>query len=149
MGEKERHLYCEHCTNIIYPRINPAVIVGVINNDRILLTKYRDTAYNERFALIAGYAEVGETIEETVQREVMEETGIAVKHIEYYRSQPWSLSDCLLLGFFCELDGSAEITMDQNELSVAQWVSRDEIQEKPDDGSLTYEMIMKFKRSHR
>ena len=67
---------------------------------------------SDRYALIAGFAEIGETIEETVQREVMEETGVKVKNIRYYKSQPWPFSDSLLFGFFCELDGSDEISMD-------------------------------------
>ena len=62
-----------------------------------------------RYALIAGFAEIGETLEETVKREVMEEVGLKVKNIQYYKSQPWSLSSSLLMGFYCDLDGSDHI----------------------------------------
>jgi NAD+ diphosphatase len=62
------------------------------------------------FALIAGFTEIGETLEETVHREVMEEVGLKVKNLRYYKNQPWSFSDSLLVGFFAELDGSPEIT---------------------------------------
>ena len=78
---------CSACGNTVYPKIAPAVIVGVINGDKILLTKYNGRAY-KKYALIAGFTEIGETAEETVAREVMEEAGIKVKDITYYKSQP-------------------------------------------------------------
>ena len=96
--EKERALRCPKCGNIIYPRINPAVIVGVIKGDCLLITKYR-RGY-ARSALIAGFTEIGETLEETVHREVMEETGIRVKNVRYYKSQPWGMAQDILVGIF-------------------------------------------------
>ena len=144
---EERMMKCPACTNMSYPSIAPAVIVAVTDRDRILMTKYAGREY-ARFALIAGFTEIGETAEETVAREVMEEAGIRVKNIRYYKSQPWGFSQTLLLGFFCELDGSPQISMDEKELSVAQWVERDqiaEIQDGYDDISLTNEMICAFR----
>ena len=121
----------------------PAVIVGVKNGDKLLITRYRTGfAHN---ALIAGFTEIGETAEQTVQREVMEEAGVRVKNIRYYTSQPWGIANDLLLGFFCELDGDDTIHMDENELKYAQWVSREDIQLQPDDFSLTNEMMTRFK----
>ena len=111
------------------------------------MTKYSDQRDGTRYALIAGFAEVGETLEETVRREVMEEVGLKVKNISYYKSQPWSFSDTLLLGFFCELDGSDMITMDTRELSTAEWVSREDMEIKDDGISLTYEMMSVFKEN--
>lgn len=141
---KERMMRCKACGNTVYPKIAPAVIVGVINEDKILLTKYNGRAY-KKYALIAGFTEIGETAEETVAREVMEETGIKVKDITYYKSQPWGTDCNLLLGFFCHVDGSDKITMDAEELSVAEWVSRDEMDVKDDGISLTREMMRVFK----
>ena len=139
----ERARKCPVCGYTAYPRIMPAVIVGVKNADRLLITRYRTGfAHN---ALIAGFTEIGETAEETVAREVMEETGVRVKHIRYYKSQPWGIANDLLLGFFCELDGDETIRMDENELKYAQWVSREEIELQPDDFSLTNEMMTRFK----
>ena len=89
-GVKERMLYCNVCGNTIYPKIAPAVIVAVTNGDQILLTKYAGRDYKE-YALIAGFTEIGETAEQTVRREVMEEVGLRVKNIRYYKTQPW---DC-------------------------------------------------------
>ncbi len=70
----------------------PGSIIGVTDGDKILMSKYAGRAY-KKYALLAGFTEIGETIEETVQREVMEEVGLKVKNIRYYKSQPWSFSD--------------------------------------------------------
>ena len=147
-SQTERALCCPSCKRTIYPRIIPAVIVGVINGDRILLTKYagRDVPF---YALIAGFTEIGETFEETVRREVMEEAGIRVKNIRYYKSQPWGIVDDLLAGFYCDLDGDPEIHMDRSELKVAQWCTRDEIVLQPTSHSLTNEMMRIFKEGKR
>ena len=142
-SDTERARKCPVCGYTAYPRIMPAVIVGVKNGDRLLLTRYRTGfAHN---ALIAGFTEIGETAEQTVQREVMEEAGIRVKNIRYYASQPWGIANDLLLGYFCEVDGDDTIHMDENELKYAQWVSREDIQLQPDDFSLTNEMMARFK----
>lgn len=86
----ERMMKCPKCGAMHYPKISPAVIVAVTNRDKILMTKYAGRDY-KKYALIAGFTEIGETIEDTVRREVMEEVGIHVKNIRYYKSQP-----CLL-----------------------------------------------------
>ena len=143
-AEDERAMVCEHCRRRIYPRIIPAVIVGVTHGDEILMTKYkgRDIPF---YALIAGFTEIGETLEETVAREVMEEAGLKVKNIRYYKSQPWAIVDDLLAGFYCDVDGSPEIRMDTNELKEAVWMRREDVTGQPNDFSLTHEMMMTFK----
>ncbi len=141
----ERALFCPDCKSKIYPRINPAVIIGILNQkkDKILITKYR-TGYAHS-ALVAGFTEFGETLEQTVEREVMEEVGLKVKNIRYYKSQPWALAQDLLAGFFCEVDGDETIRMDEGELRYAEWVSREEVELQPNDYSLTNEMMKMFK----
>ena len=141
----ERALFCPACKSKIYPRINPAVIIGILNQkkDKILITKYR-TGYAHS-ALVAGFTEFGETLEQTVEREVMEEVGLKVKNIRYYKSQPWALAQDLLAGFFCEVDGDDKIKMDEGELKYAEWVGRNEIELQPNDYSLTNEMMKLFK----
>jgi len=141
--EKLRMLKCPSCGNMIFPKICPAVIVGVINGDKILLTKYSGRAYRN-YALIAGFTEIGETAEETVRREVFEEAGVHVKNIRYWNTQPWGIDSDLLLGYFADLDGSPEITMDREELSLAGWYHRDEMDIAADDVSLTNDMIRAF-----
>ncbi len=142
--KKERMMRCPKCGAMHYPKISPAVIVAVTDSDKLLMTKYAGRAYT-KYALIAGFAEIGETIEETVRREVMEEVGLKVKNIRYYKSQPWSFTDTMLFGFFCELDGDDTIRLDEEELSVGKWLRREEIPTEYDGISLTNEMIMRFK----
>lgn len=145
-SEKERAMVCPDCGNVIYPRINPAVIVGVIRGNCLLLTKYR-RGYSHN-ALVAGFTEIGETLEETVAREVMEETGVKVKNIRYYKSQPWGMAQDMLTGFYCEADGDGEIHMDENELKYAEWVKREDIELQPNNLSLTNEMMKMFKEGN-
>ena len=141
--ENLRMMKCPSCGNMIFPKICPAVIVGVVNGNRILLTKYSNRGSGS-YALIAGFTEIGETAEETVAREVFEEAGVHVKNITYWNTQPWGIDSDLLLGYFCELDGSAEIHFDKNELSLAGWYSREEMDIAADDVSLTNDMIRAF-----
>ncbi|MBQ9156485.1 MAG: NAD(+) diphosphatase [Eubacterium sp.] len=141
---KERMVSCPACGNRIYPKICPAVIVGVTDKNRIMMTRYAGREYKGN-ALIAGFCEIGETVEDTVRREVMEEVGLHVKNIRYYKSQPWGFSGDLLMGFFCQVDGSRSVHMDEQELAQACWVDRSEIGEEPADLSLTADMMMHFK----
>lgn len=143
-SENSRAMVCPKCDDIRYPFLAPAVIVGIIDNDRLLVTRYARSKYRN-YALVAGYAEIGENIEDTVRREVMEEVGLKVKKIKYYKSQPWSFSGSLLFGFFCEVDGTDNITLDEDELAMAKWVTRDELNNSPNLISLTAEMIQLFK----
>ncbi len=141
----ERMMRCPACGNVIYPGIAPAVIVAVTDGDRILMSKYADREY-KKYALLAGFTEIGETAEETVRREVMEEVGLRVKNIRYYKSQPWGIDGNLLLGFFCELEGSDEIHRDAGELAEAGWFARDKMPAHDDGISLTREMMGIFER---
>jgi len=141
--DKERMLRCPSCGNMIFPRISPAVIVAVTNGDQLLLSKYAGRAYT-RYALLAGYTEIGETIEQTVHREVLEEVGLRVKNLRYYKSQPWGVDGNVLMGFFCDVDGNDVIHIDENELSMAAWYPRNAIPARDDGISLTREMIRVF-----
>ena len=146
-SEMQRMLQCPCCANMVFPKIAPAVIVGVTHGDKILMTKYAGREY-KRYALIAGFTEIGESVEETVKREVMEEVGLHVKNLRYYKSQPWSFSDTLLMGFFAEVEGDDSITLDREELALAEWFERENIPVSESDISLTSEMIEYF-RNHQ
>lgn len=136
----ERMMRCPECGLMIFPKVFPAVIVAITRPDgKVLATRYRGRPY-ANYALVAGYCEMGETVEQTVHREVMEEVGLRVKNLRYYKSQPWPDSSSLLFGFFCELDGSPDILLDERELSVAEWVDRDQLL-TDNDHSLTREMM--------
>ena len=141
----ERAMVCPECGSIYYPVICPAVIVAVINGDKILMTKYAYGTYR-KYALVAGYTEIGETLERTVEREVLEEVGLKVKNIRYYASQPWPFSGTELMGFIAEVDGNDEVTLDTSELAEAKWFGRDEIMEEENPKSLTNTLIQAFRR---
>jgi NAD+ diphosphatase len=141
----ERALYCPECGLVIYPRINPVVMVAVVDNDRLLLTKYANSNY-KGYSLVAGFMEIGETLEDTVKREVMEEVGLKVKNIRYFKSQPWAFSESVLVGFFVDVDGNPEPVVDGIELSEATWFPRSELPADGSNFSLTWEMIDWFRQ---
>lgn len=145
-GEDERVLICPECGQRLYPRISPAVIVAITDKNRILLSKY-SAGYYKKHALIAGFCEAGETVEETVHREVMEETGLRVKNIRYFDSQPWPFTQSVLMGFYAELDGEDKIVLQDGELAEAEWVDRENIPHEDTTLSLTWTMIEYF-RNH-
>lgn len=122
----------------------PAVIAGIRNGDKILLTRYQGPA-SGRVALVAGYNEIGESIEDTLRREVMEEVGLKVKNLRFYKSQPWVVTDSLMMGFFCDLDGDDTIKLQESELSMGTWVDRQDLPEDTAHRSLTAEMIEQFR----
>ena len=143
-SETERAIVCPACGRTIYPRIQPAVIVGVLSKGRLLTTKYADRPHTF-WALVAGFTEIGETVEETVSREVMEEAGLKVKNLRYYKSQPWGIADDILMGFFCDVDGDDTIRLDRAELREGKWCTPESIELQPTDFALTGEMMRIFK----
>lgn len=146
LDSRERALSCPNCGHLIYPRINPAIIVGVIHGEKLLVTKYAaGHGPTQFFALIAGFCEIGESAEETVRREVWEEVGLRVQNIRYYGSQPWGIDGNLSLGYFAELEGSEAISMAEDELSQAIWVDRSKVPQRGNTLSLTAEMMEAFR----
>lgn len=141
----ERAMVCPDCGNVRYPDMSVAIIVGVRNGERLLLTRYAGRGLSD-YALVAGFCEIGETLEDTVRREVMEETGVRVKNIRYYDNQPWGYSQSLLVGFFADLDGDETIHVDGKELSEALWVPRAEVQDRGRDISMTAKMMDAFRK---
>ena len=139
-----RAIKCD-CGNEIFPTTAPAVVVGLINKDhtKIMLTKYLNGV---NYALVAGYNEIGETLEETVKREVFEEVGLRVNNIKYYKSQPWGKTSSCLSGYFADVFEDEPIKVEENELKFANWFKQEEIDIDDDNISLTREMIEKFKK---
>ena len=136
---------CPDCGQMEYPKISPAVIVGILHNGKLLMSKYAGRDNITYYALIAGFTEIGESIEETIRREVMEEVGLKVKNIRYYKSQPWAFTDTVMIGFFAELDGDDKITLQEDELAMAGWYTRDEIPDDAGEISVGSEMKRVFK----
>lgn len=140
---KERAMRCPQCGNVIYPRINPAVIVGVISRGRLLVTRYTKGYAHD--ALVAGFTEIGETFEQTVIREVKEETGLDVTDVRYYKSQPWGLASDILAGYWCTVKGDDTVTLADGELRQAVWERPEDITGQPNQLSLTNEMMCLFR----
>lgn len=144
-SDKERALVCPECHNTVYPRINPVAIVGIVDGDRLLLTRYADHSRARHYALVAGFCEFGETVEETIAREVKEEVGLNIKGIKYVASQSWPMSQSLIFGFYAKLDGDDRVSFADNELDKAVWQTPEEIEyiEAP---SITAYLINNFKK---
>lgn len=143
--EEERALHCPQCGLVVYPRINPVVIVGLTDGNRLLLTKNANQEYTN-YALISGFMEISEALEDTVKREVREEVGLAVKNMRYYKSQPWAFSESMLIGIFAEVDGDTEPILDGKELTEATWFEREDLPADNSRFSLTWDMIESFRR---
>ena len=143
-SETERALVCPSCHHTIYPDIHPAVNIAIRNGDKLLLIKNTISGF-PRYSLVAGFIEIGETAEDTVRRESMEEVGLKVKNIRYFGSQPWGIVGNLQIGYFCDVDGSDEIHVDGNEVKEAVWFKRSEIPPR-DTTSITGAMIEAFRK---
>ena len=113
------------CNTQHFPRTDMAVIMLVSSGDKIVMGRKKDWA-KDRFSILAGFVEPGETLEGAVAREVMEEVGIPVTNINYHSSQPWPFPSNLMLGFFAEAE-SEEINIQDDELAEARWFSREEL----------------------
>jgi len=139
----ERALVCPSCQSILYPSISPAIIVAIFSGDKILLARgvhFRDNM----FSLVAGYVDIGESIEEAVRREVKEEVGIDIKNIRYYKSQPWPFSGSMMIGFTAEADDSQPICIDKTEIAEAGWFTRTNLPNYPQNRSIAGEIINLF-----
>lgn len=141
----ERAMQCQACNAVVYPKISPAVIVAIISNNKILLAHNAGFA-GKWYSLVAGYVDVGETLEETVVREVKEEVGLDVWNIRYYKSQPWALSGSMMIGFIAEADENQPICIDGKEIAEAAWFSRGNLPAHPLEISIAGEMIEKFEK---
>ena len=130
---------CPECGFVSYTRISPAMITAVLKGDEILLAHGRDFPENW-YSILAGFVEPGETLEECVKREVMEEVGIKVKNIKYFGSQPWPFPHSLMIGFISEYE-SGEICVDDHEITDAKWFHVDDLPELPSKMSISREII--------
>lgn len=137
----EYAMICPACGYHQYPRVQPCVITVITRGkDEILLAK---NARNTRqmYGLIAGFVEVGETLEEAVRRETLEEVGIHVKNIQYLASQPWPFPSNLMLAFKAEY-AAGDLVLQEEEISDAQFFKFDQLPEIPFKGSIAHAMIM-------
>lgn len=130
---------CPHCGQEIYPRISPAVIVLIKKEDSVLLVHARNFRGSFK-GLVAGFLEPGETLEECVHREVMEETGIHIKNLKYFGSQPWPYPSGIMVGYYAEYE-SGTIKLQDEELSAGAFYHRDHLPEIPKKLSIARKLI--------
>ncbi len=136
---KDLKAYCSKCNYMKYPKISPAVIVGIFKDEEILLARNKNFP-EKLFSLIAGFVDVGETLEECVKREIKEEVGIEVTNIKYYSSQPWPFPDSIMIAFTADYL-SGEIKVDNVEIEEAHWFSFDELPLYPTRRSIAGKLI--------
>ena len=130
---------CPKCGYTAYPKISPAVIVLVTKGDQVLLQ--RNSHYKSaNWSLVAGFVDPGENLEETVRREVREESSIEVKDIRYVRSQTWPFPSNIMIGFRAEY-AAGEIHPDGEEVIASQWFDRGNLPEIPRKGSIARAML--------
>lgn len=141
----ERAISCPNCHTVVYPKISPAIIVAILCNNKILLAHNANFDEN-RYSLVAGYADIGESLEETVIREVREEVGLDIKNIRYYKSQPWPFSGSMMIGFLAEADDAQPVRPDNIEITEAKWFTRENLPNHPPLISIAGEMIDKFEK---
>lgn len=120
---------CTNCKLQFFPRISPSIIVLIYRGDEILMARSYHFPPNV-YGLIAGFVEAGESVEEAIHRETLEETGIRIKNLRYYQSQAWPFPDSLMLGFFAEYD-SGELNIDNDEIEAAGWYRYDKLPGRP------------------
>jgi len=142
-SETERAKICKSCSKIFYPVISPAIIVAVTKGNKILLGHNNAYPDPNRYSILAGFVEPGESLEQTVAREIKEEVDIKVKNIKYYGSQSWPFPHSLMLGFTAEYD-SGEIKIDGIEIGAADWFEASKLPSIPLHGSISRVLIDNF-----
>lgn len=130
---------CPECRQEFYPRISPAVIVLIKKGDSILLVHARNFRGTFK-GLVAGFLEPGETLEECVHREVMEETGLCICNLKYFGSQPWPYPSGIMIGYTAEYE-SGNIKLQEEELSAGAFYTRDNLPEIPKKLSIARRLI--------
>ena len=136
----EYAMVCPACRYHQYPRVQPCIITVITKgNDQILLAKNARNQ-NNMYGLIAGFVEVGETLEEAVKRETLEEVGIKVKNVQYLASQPWPFPSNLMIAFKAEYE-SGDLKLQEEEISDANFFNFNQLPKIPFKGSIAHAMI--------
>ena len=130
---------CEHCGKEVWPQLATAVIV-LVRKDKEVLLVHAKNFRTDFYGLVAGFVETGETLEEAVHREVMEETGLHIKNLKYFASQPWPYPCGLMVGFIADYDGG-KIHLQRSELSKGSWFDKDHLPQIPEKLSIARQLI--------
>lgn len=137
---------CPNCGHISYPPAVPAILVLVHDGERVLLG--HKPGWGRRYSILAGFVEPGESLEECVAREVMEEVGVTITDITYIGSQPWPFPHQLMVGYMARY-ASGDIRIDELELDDAQWFHIDSLPELPAPMSLARQIIIAWLKMHK
>jgi NAD+ diphosphatase len=139
LNHNQLAMQCGDCRTLHYPRIFPCIIVAVRKDNQLLLAQH-PRHRNGMYTVIAGFVEVGETLEQCVAREVKEETGIDVTNIRYFGSQPWAFPSSLMMGFLADYQ-SGTLKPDYSELSDAQWFDVNQLPPVAPEGTIARALI--------
>lgn len=139
-------LQCSQCGHMLFPRLSPACIVLVTHEDTLLLARSPYFA-SGLYSTLAGFVEAGESAEEAAHREVFEETGIVIKNLRYFGSQPWPFPHSLMIGFLADYD-HGEIRLQEEEIEDAQWFTKDALPTLPHKGTIARSMIDMWLKNH-
>lgn len=139
LNHEQLAMQCGECRQLHYPRISPCIIVAIRKHEQILLAQHNHHKSGVH-TVIAGFVEVGETLEQCVSREVKEETGIDIANIRYFSSQPWAFPSNLMVAFLADYR-AGEVVVDTSELKSAAWFSPEELPYIPPPGTIARELI--------
>lgn len=143
-SDLDRSRKCPDCQQLFYPRLSPSIIVLVTRGEELLLAKNAQSRGNF-YSTLAGFIEPGETIEEAVHREVMEEVGIRIRNLQYFASQSWPFPNSLMLGFHAEYD-SGEFVLQDSEIADAKWFHYTDMPHRPANVSISGWLIEDYIR---
>jgi NAD+ diphosphatase len=138
----DRAKVCRTCDLRFYPRISPCMIVLVTRGEELLLAHHH-RASRIMYTTLAGFVEAGEGVEECIRREIMEEVGVSVGRLEYFRSQPWPFPCQLMLGFFAEYE-AGKIKIDPVEIVDAKWFRYDQLPQVPAKATVAGQLIAHY-----
>ncbi|WP_432455815.1 MULTISPECIES: NAD(+) diphosphatase [unclassified Agarivorans] len=138
----ELAMLCSACGFRAYPRVSPCIIVLISHGSQLLLANHRRHQKQAQpiYTAIAGFVEAGETLEQTVHRETHEETGLKLKNLRYWKSQPWAFPHSLMAAYFAEY-ADGELKIDRRELADAQWFEANDLPHLPPLGTVARDMI--------
>ncbi len=136
---KESAMECLDCETLVFPRLNPCVMVLITREDECLLA-HNATFREGLYSSLAGFIEPGESVEETLHREVKEEVGVSVTNIRYFSSQPWPFPAQLMLAYTAEHE-SGDIEIDGVEILDAKWFRFDDLPTIPSPGTIAGKLL--------
>ena len=131
---------CTQCGKEIWPQLATAVIVLIHRGEEVLLVHARNFANRRIYGLVAGFVETGETLEEAVRREVMEETSLTITNFRYFGSQPWPFPCGLMVGFHADYEGG-EIHLQRSELERGNWFDKEHLPPLPEKLSIARKLV--------